>query len=278
MKAACTSDNWIYHELQDSALCGQHCLNNLLQQPFFTVGDLADIAEMLDIMEQQCMLEGGATPDAIAKESENVDESGNFSIEVLKCALQNASDLELVPWFPEAAVKRNEDPSGEVGFIVNWSNHWYAIRKVGEHWWDLNSVNPTPLHVSSFYLSAFLAQLVQDGYSVFAVRGMYPRGQRDSSVTSKYWHLESSLLPPPDRSPAAPFSWTGRRLDEAPAPPMTEDEQLAQAIALSLTISEQTGRKGGGGGPSDKEFLRAQRLASLQRREKAAQEGKESFA
>ena len=56
----------IYHEKQRSALCGQHCLNNLLQGPFFGVMDLAEIAHELDARERQLMMElGNDTDDAI---------------------------------------------------------------------------------------------------------------------------------------------------------------------------------------------------------------------
>ena len=41
-------DIWVYHEVQESALCGQHCLNNLLQNAYFTAPDLSDIALDLD--------------------------------------------------------------------------------------------------------------------------------------------------------------------------------------------------------------------------------------
>lgn len=34
----------IYHEQQVGLLCGQHALNNLLQEPYFTPDSLADIA------------------------------------------------------------------------------------------------------------------------------------------------------------------------------------------------------------------------------------------
>jgi hypothetical protein len=37
---------WIYHEKQFAAMCGQHCLNNLLQNQYFDVGHLSDIAQV----------------------------------------------------------------------------------------------------------------------------------------------------------------------------------------------------------------------------------------
>lgn len=273
---------WIYHEPQESALCGQHCLNNLLQSPLFTVGDLADIAEVLDLQERQFMMEGGTdSVDAIkflAEDSGNVDESGNFSIEVLKSALQNSTNIELIPWFPMIALERNEDPSSEEGFVVNRSNHWFAVRRVGNHWWDLNSFNSVPQHISMFYLSAYLAQLAQDGYSVFAARGKYPKIDRaDTLSMPNLWHSEADLLPAgmtrSQQVGQQVFQGTGHRLGGPVAadvgPPSSfgnfssEDEELAQAIALSLRESESSQQI-----PvlSEKEQLREKRLAALNRR------------
>ena len=76
----------LYHEKQESALCGQHCLNNLLQGPYFNAGALADIAHELDRKEKALMMTEGMTADAMAfmrEASGNVDEQGNFSIQVL---------------------------------------------------------------------------------------------------------------------------------------------------------------------------------------------------
>ena len=73
-------------ERQEAALCGRHCLNNLLQASIFTEFDLAEIAHELDARERDLMLaEGLDTADAvrfIAEDSGNVDESGNFSFSV----------------------------------------------------------------------------------------------------------------------------------------------------------------------------------------------------
>jgi hypothetical protein len=47
---------FILHEMQqDSLLCGQHCLNNLLQQPIFNFVDLSNIAIELDETEKKMM-------------------------------------------------------------------------------------------------------------------------------------------------------------------------------------------------------------------------------
>ena len=38
----------VYHERQEAALCGMHCLNNLIQAPNFDVDQLMQIAQGLD--------------------------------------------------------------------------------------------------------------------------------------------------------------------------------------------------------------------------------------
>ena len=50
---------FIYHEKQSAALCGVHCLNNLLQGPYTNAGSLAEIAHELDAQERELMLSQG---------------------------------------------------------------------------------------------------------------------------------------------------------------------------------------------------------------------------
>ena len=102
---------FIYHEKQSAALCGVHCLNNLLQGPYTNAGALAEIAHELDAQERALMMSAGVdTPDALryaASESINVDASGNFSITVLRTALQNSHSLQL----ERRLASNQQDPS-----------------------------------------------------------------------------------------------------------------------------------------------------------------------
>lgn len=53
---------WVYHELQQDLLCGQHALNNLIQDCIFSADDLASLAHQLDELELKYMAdnnEGG---------------------------------------------------------------------------------------------------------------------------------------------------------------------------------------------------------------------------
>ncbi len=87
-------------ERQKAALCGQHCLNNLLQGPYFTEGELAEIAHELDSRERALMFSAGTeTAEAIAyaaEESGNVDDSGNFSVEARPCCCNLSRCFHLV--------------------------------------------------------------------------------------------------------------------------------------------------------------------------------------
>lgn len=44
---------------QEGSLCAQHCLNALLQGPYFSAVDLAEIARQLDETEREQMAVGG---------------------------------------------------------------------------------------------------------------------------------------------------------------------------------------------------------------------------
>lgn len=76
----------LYHEVQESKLCAVHCVNTVLQGPFFSEFDLAALASDLDCKERQMMLEGDRVPDDFlrfdSEESHNVSMDGDFSIQV----------------------------------------------------------------------------------------------------------------------------------------------------------------------------------------------------
>jgi Ataxin-3 len=158
------SKTYIYHEKQDSHLCGQHCLNNLLQGPYFTAVDLAGIASNLDAMERRLGVEDNLFHSA------NVDDSGNFSVQVLRVALQNCKGVDLVPWFQKKG-EASVDVSRQLGFVINRSNHWFALRRVGGRWWDLNSTIDRPDNLSDTALVSELSALRASGCSVFIAQG-----------------------------------------------------------------------------------------------------------
>ncbi|WMV51911.1 hypothetical protein MTR67_045296 [Solanum verrucosum] len=69
----------LYHEVQESKLCAVHCVNTVLQGPFFSEFDLAAVASDLDRTERQMMVQGSG--DFVPEESHNVSLDGDFSIQ-----------------------------------------------------------------------------------------------------------------------------------------------------------------------------------------------------
>ena len=264
---------YIYHELQESQLCGQHCLNNLLQDDFFNAVHLSEIAQELDDNERAILTGGEQSPTMMGR-SANVDESGNFSIQVLRLALQRYNNVDLVPWHYKSEGS-DSDPLEQQGFVVNRSDHWFTIRKINNNWWNLNSTSERPELISPFYLSAFLHQLRGDGYSVFIAKGTLPTNTEDRSAHNRIsradecgrWYSEDELMGRGRAAPAggggttaakpSPFSGAGNRLgssaeDTAAAgavnlqdfcvdgEEMDEDLLLAQAISASLATSNSS--------------------------------------
>jgi ataxin-3 len=89
--------------------------------------------------------------------------------------------------------------NSSLGFIINRNEHWFALRKIRNHWWNLDSLLEKPEHISPFYLSAYAAQLRNEGSSVFLIRGELPacgefhRDMDEANPQALLWS-ESQLL------------------------------------------------------------------------------------
>jgi ataxin-3 len=279
------TQTWIYHERQESLLCGQHCLNNFVQSSVFSADQLADIAQSLDAEERMLYLDARQSSHEergkyLSEASGNVDESGNFSLEVLRRALSQTHRLELTAISGEAAKSMNP-MNEEVGFIVNRSSHWFTIRKIRGRWWNLNSTLGRPEAISDLFLSAFLSQLSGKGWQVFVACGDKSGLAKSSGAVPndwydpRLWYTEAELSSPASSSaPAkpAPFSGKGMKLggDAVSSPSddasealvmqmLAEDEgdpELAEALRLSMQEAVKPA-------PLDKDAMRAKRLAAL---------------
>ena len=232
--------------------------------------------------------------------SGNVDESGNFSVQVLRSAVQRSHGLDLLSWSSEAG-RGTKDPTEENGFIVNAhgerayllyidraelnfqcidSDHWFSIRQINMQWWDLNSTLDKPGYISNFYLSALLSQYREEGCTVFLVVGNLPPCGVKSDFTSAMnpeamsrWYRVCDLLPGQQKKEV---SSVGRRLGTAEEDNATEgmarevidlidseadgDEDLKQALLLSMNEHNKTVDK-----RSEKEIMREKRLKMLER-------------
>ena len=165
-------------------------------------------------------------------------------------AVQRSHGSDLILWNSNEGEAICEDPTLEKGFILNRQAHWFTIRKINDRFWNLNSTLNKPEEITPFYLTAFLAQLRNEDYSVFIVRGLIPE-QASRAYGDGYglWFKESQLL----------------GLSEEKT---QEEKDLEEAIALSLTA----GKILGGGGVADlteeekKKEMREKRLAALEKK------------
>uniref|UniRef100_A0A8C9Z3F2 ubiquitinyl hydrolase 1 n=1 Tax=Sander lucioperca TaxID=283035 RepID=A0A8C9Z3F2_SANLU len=141
----------IFHEKQEGSLCAQHCLNNLLQGEYFTPVDLSSIAHQLDEEERMRMAEGGMA-----------SEEYRTFLQVISNAL-SVWGLELILFNSREYQSLMINPINEKAFICNYKEHWFTIRKLGQQWFNLNSLLTGPELISDTYLALFLAQLQQEG-------------------------------------------------------------------------------------------------------------------
>jgi ataxin-3 len=160
---------------------------------FFFIGDyyspidLADIAQDLDRQEMAHMYDPSTidTMTTPQTDSSNYDDSGFFSIQVIQKAL-SAWSLELIPYKSQnqIALHAQAEPTSQNAYICNFKQHWYTIRKFGCHWFNLNSMLKRPQYVSETFLSILLAQLVNDGYSIFICHGQLAQCEADVRIAS----------------------------------------------------------------------------------------------
>ena len=152
-----TQDGFLfYHETQSQRLCGQHTINNLLQQSAFNQRELNLIADHFFSNEVHLLHQ----PD----ESWYCTPLGDYSIQVIESAL-NAHNITL---------QRLPNTSAfhpiSIAYIIQNNDHWFTIRKAGDQWFNLNSQQSTPTLIANFNLTTFVNTLAGNPI-VFAVHG-----------------------------------------------------------------------------------------------------------
>lgn len=183
----------------------------------------------------------------MAEGSANVDPSGNFSIEVLRAALQRQYGLELPNIRQEGVAGAIGDVTNVEGFICNKQSHWFAIRKINNRYWNLNSMEERPSLISHFRLAAEVQALQDNGYSVFIIMSGLPppctSKEQQTRGLPEYWWKEDDLVKGKGSSAitGASFPGSGMRLDGQSnwhdLSGLTEEEMLQIALAESLQQS-----------------------------------------
>lgn len=242
--------NFIFHEKQEGSLCAQHCLNSLLQGAYFTAVDLSTIAQKLDDEERQRMAECGEESEEyrkfLSQPSGNMDDSGYFSVQVISCALE-VWGLELVPFSSTDSRVQNAlaEPSNMNAFICNYRDHWLTVRKIGNQWFNLNSLLSKPELISDTYLSLYLAQLKNEGYSIFVVLGKLPECSADEIIgqnpvvpvlSNAQSNTSSRNENDVDLQRALKMSLDYEEPAKAYLEPNVEDSELQEALRLSLQL------------------------------------------
>ncbi|KAF5750869.1 ataxin-3 isoform X1 [Tripterygium wilfordii] len=246
----------LYHEVQESKLCAVHCVNTVLQGPFFSEFDLAALASDLDRKERQVMLEGGgavsSAGDFNSQESHNVSLDGDFSIQVLQKALE-VWDLQVIALDSPVAKPVQIDPEMENAFICYLHDHWFCIRTVDGEWYNFDSLYAAPQHLSRFYLSAYLDSLKGGGWSIFLARGNFPKefsissseasngyGQWLSPEDAERITKSSNATQASQATNLARESSNPDSMEDAEMLSEMEEEDLKAAIAASLMDSSST--------------------------------------
>jgi len=102
---------------------------------------------------------------------------------VIRCALERFN-LQLSASNIDHVV---QNASTFPAFVLNLEQHWFTIRRIGDTFWNLDSMKKQPQAVSDFFLSAFLSQMRHEGYSIFVVQGILPTDQAsEASIENLY--------------------------------------------------------------------------------------------
>jgi len=243
----------IYHEKQVAQLCGVHCLNTLLQGSYFNEIDLATVALDLDKKEKSLMMEMGTdTHDFLrymGEDSGNVSDSGNYSVQVLEKCLSDGWNLKCLSVSNQTTPDVLQNPLTENAFICNLSNHWFTIRKIGQHWYNLNSLADYPQRLSDFYLSLYLGTLLGSGWSVFVIKGDLPPVIEDAACAEGGRWVPLSKCEPPQKTQKQQPS---------------EEDEMKAAIALSLQENQSSKKQKMGSSPRNEPEERDENDAELQ--------------
>ncbi|XP_077123987.1 ataxin-3 isoform X4 [Ranitomeya variabilis] len=160
-------------------------------------------------------------------------------VEVISDALR-VWGLELILFNSPEYQTLGIDPINEHAFICNYKEHWFTVRKLGKQWFNLNSLLTGPELISDTYLALFLAQLQQEGYSIFVVKGDLPDCEADQVLQMVRVHQtqrprligEDASLRDQSSQRIVPGMEDPQVYDGSPM--MDEDEEnLQRALALS---------------------------------------------
>lgn len=197
---------------------------------------LASIAHQLDAEEKSRMAEGTAEEYStfLNAPSENMDDSGFFSVQVIMRALE-VYGLSCKHWnHPALSAARKHPAQNFTAFICNLNQHWFTIRKLGTQWFNIDSCKSGPTLISDTYLEVYLKQIELEGYTVFVVLGSLPECVADSVLLAN--PLDPSLY-----KNTAPKKKSSEPPPPPPLPPVaTESVEEIRRKRLARFCNDQS--------------------------------------
>lgn len=196
----------VYHERQYDDHCALHAINSLLQNPVFTVEELTSIGSHLD--KHEMSLIDQTSSNNTEKTSENFDERGNFSIQVITAALA-LCQLELISFnsSDSRALFARQYTCGQQAFICHERDHWFTVRKFGsDKWYNLDSLlfAPEELSHNGIHISLFNRQQKINRFTgIFIVLGNLKEAKRNFEIAK----LSNSLLTRQVETPWSSFNY-----------------------------------------------------------------------
>lgn len=139
--------------------------------------------------------------------SQNMDDTGYFSVQVISKSLSLWSmELININSTDRISTETREQPTKARAFILNMENHWYCIRRFTCHptlrhpsnepfaFFNLDSLLSRPEYMSSTFLTEYLKQMQNDGYSVFVVTGEFPECEAEPIRYEPNQHRATNVI------------------------------------------------------------------------------------
>lgn len=182
---------YVYFEKQSGRFCGLHCINSLLQGPFFDAISLSQIGMKLNDMELKLL----DSTSKLYHKNANVDDDGNFNIQVLSEALKiHGCEIRHLKHNEILSIAQSNNYEHIDAFIFNSSTHWFTVRKIDGIWFNLNSTNHGPEIINDFQISSFIKENENIGYTNFIVTNL-PRLPDIKSSLFQYLQPNQYLIP-----------------------------------------------------------------------------------
>merc|ERR1719473_1093118 len=155
-------------------------------------------------------------------------------------AVLTRAGYTMAPIGGDDGLPASADTAKETAFILNKREHWFSLRRIGMEWFDLNSCMRTPQHYTAADVRFHIRDAIQQGYSVFVVRGAFPKCALEEDSKKLIEAVQGCGRPGQGYSL---FAGGGQSLGGSTAAAVPQNDAAAMRAA-------RLARLGGGGGPA----------------------------